>query len=69
MTGCSFQGVTNITGDNVGQIVKFTPSRDLIANSYLVISLPFWFVGSLINVSSTTASSITCTGLQVNLHK
>lgn len=65
MTGCSFTGGTGITGESTSHIVKFTPSRDLIANSYLVITMPFWFVGVLTNTSSAGSPTLVCSGLQV----
>lgn len=65
MTGCSFSGSTGTTGENTSHIVKFTPSRDLIANSYLVITMPFWFIGTSTNYSSAGSANLVCSGLQV----
>jgi hypothetical protein len=67
MTSCSFKGSTGVTGENTSHIVKFTPSRDLIASSYLVITMPFWFIGTSSNTSSAGSASLVCTGLQVTL--
>lgn len=44
---CSIKGTSSITGDEVSQTIKFTPSRELIANSYLVVTMPSWFVGEM----------------------
>lgn len=67
LSSCSYVSTTQFTGDNVSQIVKFTPSRDLIFGSSLYITMPNWFVGTISNLSSTTASTIACLGLQVNI--
>ena len=49
----------------MSHIIKFTPTMDLIANSYLVVTMPFWFIGTLSNLTSSSATSTTCTGLTV----
>lgn len=65
MTGCSYAGSTGTTGENTSHIVKFTPSQNLIYNSYLVITMPFWFVGTSTNTTSAGSTTLVCTGLQV----
>lgn len=58
---CAWISSTDVNGAVSTRRVSFVPSVGVIANSYLSISVPFWF-GSLMNLA---VSSPACTAISV----
>jgi hypothetical protein len=61
MSNCQIYGTSVIAGENTTKIIKFTPTKNLIANTYIMISMPMWF-SSISNVPG----SLTCSGISVS---
>lgn len=63
MTGCSITSSSQFTSANSTHTYTFTPVQMMIAQSYLLITMPPWY-GS---TGNDATSPIVCTGIQVYL--
>lgn len=61
MSSCSITSSTQVTGSSSTQTYSFTPTRKMMADSYLLINMPTW-EGTTSNKVSTF---LTCQGITV----